>query len=81
MKKSKKAERDVERFNALAIIGMPVEYKNDLGKIIQTKLRTTASVLGNHTAVVWIEGVSGCVDLKRVSFIAGEDIEYAGHPI
>lgn len=81
MARKKSPDRDVEQFNAIAVIGMPVEYKNDTGDIIEMRLRTMASVLGGHTAVVWLEGKQGCVDLRRVSFIAGDDDEFMGHPI
>lgn len=74
-------EREVERFNAIAVVGMPVNYRDDLGKTKEFKLRTTASVLGGHSAVVWLEGKSGCVAVDRVSFIAGDDDEFMGHPI
>lgn len=78
---SRKLERDVGRFNAIASVGMPVRYRKDDHSVVEAKLRTRASVLGGHTAVVWLDGVRGCVALDRVSIIAGDDDEFMGHPV
>jgi hypothetical protein len=47
--------------------GDAVAYRDDFGKAIITRTRSPASVLSGHTAVVWIEGKSGCVMLDRVA--------------
>lgn len=67
MRRFVKPERDVTSWNAEVSVGAPVFYKKDDGSIIETHTRTEASVLSGHTAVVWLEGVRGCVDLSRVS--------------
>lgn len=54
-------------WNAEVSIGTPVEYRKDDGSIVHTFTRSVASVLGDHTAVVWLEAVRGCVALDRVS--------------
>lgn len=49
-------------------VGTPVRYwtgaREGMGKVGTT--RTEASVLGGHSAVVWIDGHSGCVGLSHV---------------
>lgn len=40
-----------------------------------TKTRTTAQILGGHTAVVWLEGISGCYGLSHVTPIPTETSE------
>ena len=56
------------RFNARYPIGTAVRYwtgvREGEGKLSHT--RSIAEVLGGHTAVVWIEGESGCVALSHV---------------
>lgn len=54
-------------FNKNAPIGTPVSYRTDLGKVVETKTRSEASVLGGHTAVVWLDGIAGCVSVERVT--------------
>jgi len=62
------AERNVVVWNAEVSAGAPVNYRKDDGSVIETFTRSQARVLGGHTAVVWLENVSGCVALDRVSF-------------
>lgn len=57
----------VDGWNQRHAVGIDVTYRNDLGELIATKTRTHAYVLEGHSAVIWLEGVSGCVRLDRVS--------------
>lgn len=55
-------QRDVDRWNARIKIGDLVQYRSHPEAKPQTfNTRTEASVLSGHTAVVWLEGKSGCV--------------------
>jgi hypothetical protein len=45
-------------------IGTPVEYRRDNGSIMRTATRTRAEVLGGHTAIIWLEDVTGSIDLE-----------------
>lgn len=71
------ALRAVERWNATVPIGSPVLVKMDSGEIRVTRTRSEAGMLGaepskndpGHTAVVWVDGISGCYDLSRVSLL------------
>jgi hypothetical protein len=57
---------DVKTWNDAVAVGEKVTYRNDLGQEILTRTRSRAQVLSNHTAVVWVEGRTGCVALDRV---------------
>ena len=47
-------------------IGTEVVVTKDLGEQRRTKTRSAPQLLGGHTAVIWLEGISGCYDLERV---------------
>lgn len=53
-------------FNAAVKAGDTVTYRRDSGDLFHTRTRSAAYVLSDHTAVVFVEGVSGCVLLSRV---------------
>lgn len=55
-----------EEFNAANPIGTAVVYTDDFGEEIHTKTRSEAWVIGEHTAVVLLEGMTGGYDLERV---------------
>ncbi|MET8985893.1 hypothetical protein ABZW49_10630 [Nonomuraea wenchangensis] len=58
----------VEQWNATVPVGTPVRYwtgwREGDGKASRT--RTSAHLLGGHTAVVWVEGESSCIALTHV---------------
>ncbi|MFF3094221.1 hypothetical protein [Streptomyces cyaneofuscatus] len=63
----------VDRWNALHPVGTPVYAypgcrPEDDPKCTQltTRTRSVASVLGGHTAVVWVDGHSACISLTHV---------------
>lgn len=62
--------REVADFNARYPVGTMVKYwrgvvgDDEHGGVGAT--RTKAEVLSGHTAVIWIEGCSGCVALSHV---------------
>ncbi len=58
---------EVDLFNARYPIGTPVLLKKDNGETTETKTRSKAQVSGGHSAVVWLEGVSGYYLLDRVT--------------
>lgn len=65
-------ERICDRWNTRHPIGTPVVVKRDGGQTISTRTRSAAQVLGGHTAVIWVEGISGCYALDRVSALRAE---------
>jgi len=53
-------------FNKRNPVGSDVVVIKDLGEQVETKVKYPAQILSGHTAVVWVEGISGCYDLDRV---------------
>lgn len=46
--------------------GTPVVVTKDRGEQVATKTRSGPWLLGGHTAVIQLEGISGCYALERV---------------
>lgn len=61
-----KNELKVANWNLKHPIGSPVTVTKDGGAKVETRTTSEAYVMGGHTAVVHIEGVSGCYLLDRV---------------
>jgi len=57
----------VEEWNKNYKIGIDVEVMKDDGSTIFTKTMSLAWVLGGHTPVILLEGISGGYALERVS--------------
>lgn len=47
--------------------GTPVIVYRDNGEKLETVTRSDAWILGGHTAVVQVKGISGCYSLSRVA--------------
>lgn len=60
------AERQCAKWNAKHPAGADVVLTTDAGQKIETKTRSAASVLGGHSAVVWLDGFAGCWSLSSV---------------
>ena len=64
----------VNQWNALYPIGTAVTVELDSGEIRSTTTRSNAQMLGaepsrgdpGHTAVIFLEGITGCYNLSRV---------------
>ena len=56
----------VDEWNSEHPIGTSVVVTKDLGEKTNTKTRSDAQYLPNGTAVIWLEGISGCYLLERV---------------
>lgn len=63
----KQLYQQVEDWNNRVLVGAEVTFRKDDGTKIRTKTRSKAQMLGEHTPVVWLSGVSGCVLLDRVN--------------
>lgn len=61
-----KLQTQCDVFNAAHAVGASVRLEKDSGEVITTKTRSKAEVLSGHSAVIWLEGVSGCYLLDRV---------------
>ncbi len=60
-------QKMVDSFNARVKVGDRVEYSEVVGMSKPTVYvtRTPAEVLSGHTAVVWLDGKSGCVAVSH----------------
>ena len=56
----------VAAWNQAIPIGHPVLVVNDTGQIVDTRTRGDAYVLGGHSALVMVEGITGGYALERV---------------
>lgn len=65
-----KQRKLVDQWNAQHPAGTAVTVRKDDGSEIQTKTRSEAAMLGGHTAVIWLDGMSGCYLLERVTLLA-----------
>jgi len=59
-------EQMVDDWNNVHEPGIDVTWEDDFGEIHNAKTRSYAEMLGGHTPVIWLTGVSGCYDLERV---------------
>ncbi len=61
-------QRIADAWNVANVVGTPVRYWTGLrkGGGVESRTRTEASVLGGHTAVVWVEGEGACIALTHV---------------
>jgi len=60
-------EAYVETWNRQNPVGCDVDVKRDDGQVTQTRTRSEAWLLGGHTPVICVEGISGCYALERVT--------------
>jgi hypothetical protein len=77
-------EQIVARFNETHPVGTPVLYRSSPSSAaLETRTRAPASVLSGHTAVVFVDFVSGCVALDALEVLPpapGEADEPAADP-
>lgn len=61
-------QAECDAFNAACRVGGPVAVKLDgTEKPFITSTRSEAQILSGHSAVVWMDGVSGCYNLSHVT--------------
>ncbi|KEA07168.1 hypothetical protein [Rhizobium rhizogenes] len=58
-----------DAFNSRYPVGQKVSVRKDDGAGSITFTRSKAEVLSGHSAVIWLEGISGCYLLDRVTAI------------
>ena len=58
-----------DKFNAAHQVGAAVSVELDSGEVRETITVSEAQALSGHTAVIWLDGVSGCYDLERVTAV------------
>lgn len=62
-----KMQKACDEFNAKCKVGGMVTVKLDDGTTLNTVTVSEAQIMGGHTAVIWLLGVSGCYALERVT--------------
>ncbi|EMO0332524.1 hypothetical protein [Pseudomonas aeruginosa] len=66
MKRNANPAATVAAWNSAYPAGTEVDYRFHRGATPKrTRTTTEAQMLGGHTAVVWLAGVSGCVALSH----------------
>lgn len=61
----KKLTEMVDAWNARFPVGTPVKVTKDDRSVIETTTTSEASVMGGHSAVIFLDGIRGCYDLAR----------------
>ena len=61
-----KLQNRCDAWNKAYPVGTPVNLTRDSGAVQETKTRSEAQILSGHSAVIWLEGVSGCYSLDNV---------------
>lgn len=56
-----------DKFNASIPVGAAVSVLLDGGAVRETITTSEAQVLSGHSAVIWLDGISGCYDLDSVT--------------
>ncbi len=63
-------EKQCANFNARYPVGTRVTVGRDAGDVEITATRSKAEVLSGHSAVIWLDGISGCYLLDRITPVA-----------
>lgn len=67
---------EAKAFNELIKVGDLVEYAEVIGdKPKQYRTRSEAQILSGHTAVVWLEGKTGCVCCSHVTKLEAQQLD------
>lgn len=61
-------QRLIERINRAYQVGDKIQVRQDDGKVVERTMRHESTLLGGHTAVIWVEEHSGCYAADRVVF-------------
>lgn len=64
----------IEEFNEANQVGVEVDVKKDDGTIQRTRTRSEAWLMGGHTAIILLKGISGGYMLERVCVVAAEEV-------
>jgi hypothetical protein len=68
----KDLQKQVDDFNARYPVGQRVSVRKDGGDGVVTTTSSKAEVLSGHSAVIWLDGISGCYLLSRVTPLLDE---------
>lgn len=67
-------QKQCDKWNAKSPIGTTVAFEEIVGRgeTFRGKSSSEAQVMGGHSAVIWLDGKSGCVDLEHCTAVAGD---------
>ncbi len=73
-RRARTPEAQARAFNGAHPVGTAVRVYpgSRTGRHVDTRTRSQASVLSGHTAVVWVEELSGCQALNHVDVLPKE---------
>ena len=63
-----KLQAQCDRWNKTHNVGVCVRVRKDNGDLFVTVTKSEAYVLSGHSAVIHVEGISGCYSLDRVRY-------------
>lgn len=63
--------QQVESWNYEHPIGSKVVVTRDNGETLETTVKHEAQLLGGHSPVAWVHGISGCYDIGRITSYGG----------
>ncbi|MBL4699724.1 MAG: hypothetical protein JKX85_00565 [Phycisphaeraceae bacterium] len=66
---TQKKQREVDLFNFKNPVGSPVMVRFDSGQLQQSKVESSAILFCGHTPAVFLKGITGIYELKRVTAI------------
>lgn len=74
-------QRAVEKWNAAHAIGTPVTVRLDSGTTLDTTTRSEAWLMGGHSAMILLRGISGgysldCVTAKPLQLSPAGDVDH-----
>lgn len=64
----KKADKEVEKFNSTYKVGDKIKVRQDDGSILEWTTRHEATVMGGHSAVIWVEEHRSAYAAERVVY-------------
>lgn len=67
-------QQQCDKWNVANQVGTTVSFEELVGRgeTFRGKSASEAQVMGGHSAVIWLEGKSGCVDLGHCTAVAAE---------
>lgn len=68
-------QAECDAWNTEHVIGTHVVLTRDDNVKLRTRTRSEAQVLSGHSAVIWLDGVSGCYLLDRVRAIPETEVK------
>lgn len=64
-------QQQVESWNHEHPVGSKVVIVRDNGETLETTVTHEAQLLGGHSPVAWVAGISGCHDIGRITSYGG----------